>query len=76
MAEAQRLGLRVEGGTIQVVLVLGEGDLDELNPFGVRPGTREGDRLQALVPIGALCQIAATQIVETILGPSRPIPLQ
>jgi hypothetical protein len=72
---ARQLGLRVEGDSIQVVLVLGAGEVDELAGLGVRASTRVGDQVQAFIPIHLLCEVAATDVVETILAPSEAVPL-
>jgi hypothetical protein len=75
VSTAQQLGLRVEGASIQVTLVLGPGELHELAGLGVRPGTRVDDQVQAFIPVHLLCEVAATDVVETILAPSEAVPL-
>ena len=73
LSMAASLNLRVYEGKVQVSLLLGSDDPSFLKDFGVEPGSKVGQEIQAFIPIEQLCEISNLEKVVAIRVPAGAI---
>ena len=66
---AERLGLPVHEGKVQVVITLAGEDAAFLAEFDAEVGSQSGDQVQVYVPPANLCALGADERVEAVRAP-------
>jgi hypothetical protein len=70
---AQKLGFRVEGSKLQVIVILRDEKSGFLAQFGAEVGKQSGTQVQAFVPLPRLCELARTDNVLAIRLPAQAV---
>jgi hypothetical protein len=70
---AQKLGFRVQGSKLQVIVVLQDEESGYLADFGAEVGKQSGTQVQAFVPLARLCELARTENVLAIRLPAQAV---
>lgn len=74
LAEAHKLGLRVQEDRLQVLVVLAGEESSFLSDFNALPGSRQGQDLQAFVPPAQLCALSNHPQVLAVRLPASILP--
>ena len=73
LAEAERLGLAIKEGKIQVLFNLVDEDSSFLMDLGVELGSQSGNQVQGFAAIESLCELSKHPSVQIIQLPARAI---